>query len=86
MAFSKRTWKAREGVGLNKFSIDGAPAVTIKSTPDAVTQNGDTLSASNLNDLEDRIYNAVAGVENAVSSGLAGIKALTNDEIDSACK
>lgn len=86
MAFSKRTWKAREGVGLNKFSIDGAPAVTIKSTPDAVTQNGDTLSASNLNDLEDRIYNAVAGVENAVTSGFAGIKALTDAEIDSACQ
>lgn len=87
MAYQKRTWVPRLGTGLNKFSIDGAtPAVTIVSAPDSISQEGDQLNAAALNDLEDRIYNAVAGVENAVTSGFAGIKALTDAEIDSACQ
>ena len=64
MAFNKKTWKARQGLGLNKFSIDGATPVPITNQPDSVTQQGDALSAGNLNDLEDRIANAFDDVEN----------------------
>ena len=64
MAYSKKTWKARQGLGLNKFSIDGATPVPVVNQPDSVTQQGDALSAGNLNDLEDRIANAFDDVEN----------------------
>lgn len=63
MAYSKKTWKARQGLGLNKFSIDGATPVAIVNQPDSVTQQGDALSAGNLNDLEDRIASAFDDVE-----------------------
>lgn len=58
MAYNKKTWKARQGLGLNKFSIDGATPVPIINQPDSVTQQGDALSAGNLNDLEQRIADA----------------------------
>lgn len=58
MAFNKRTWKGRQGVGLNKFSINGATPVTVVNQPDSITEVGDALSAGNLNDLEDRIADA----------------------------
>lgn len=58
MAYSKKTWQGRQGVGLNKFSIDGATPVPIVNQPDSVTQQGDALSAGNLNDLENRIEDA----------------------------
>ena len=58
MAFVKRTWLARLGTGLNKFIIgekDAQDKQTLTNSPDSVTQEGDTISAQNLNDLEDRI-------------------------------
>jgi len=58
MAFNKRTWKGRQGVGLNKFSINGATPVPVVNQPDSITEVGDVLSAGNLNDLENRIDNA----------------------------
>lgn len=58
MAFNKRTWKGRQGVGLNKFSINGEAPVTVVNQPDSITEVGDALSAGNLNDLEDRIADA----------------------------
>lgn len=60
MAFTKRTWFARIGIGLNKFLIGGKDAQgkqTLTNSPDSVTQEGDVISADNLNDLEDRIEN-----------------------------
>ena len=60
MAFTKRTWLARIGTGLNKFIIgdkDGNNKQTLTNSPDSVSQQGDVISADNLNDLEDRIYN-----------------------------
>lgn len=78
MAFNKRTWKGRQGTGLNKFSINGATPVPVINQPDSVTEQGDALSAGNLNDLEDRIYDAfddiadgtqVVGKANADASG-----------------
>lgn len=58
MAFVKRNWLARIGIGLNKFIIgdkDGEGKQTLTNSPDSVTQQGDVISADNLNDLEDRI-------------------------------
>ena len=58
MAFTKRTWLARIGTGLNKFIIgekDANDKQTLTNSPDSVTQQGDVISADNLNDLEDRI-------------------------------
>jgi len=58
MAFIKRTWLARIGTGLNKFIIgekDGNNKQTLTNSPDSVTQQGDVISADNLNDLENRI-------------------------------
>lgn len=61
MAFVKRTWLARIGTGLNKFIIgdrDGNNKQTLTNSPDSVTQQGDVISAENLNDLEGRIETA----------------------------
>lgn len=61
MAFIKRTWLARIGTGLNKFIIgekDANDKQTLVNSPDSVTQQGDVISAENLNDLEDRIDEA----------------------------
>lgn len=58
MAFVKRTWLARIGTGLNKFIIgdkDANNKQTLTNSPDSVTQEGDVISADNLNDLESRI-------------------------------
>lgn len=58
MAFLKRTWLARLGTGLNKFLIGDKGAdgkQTLTNSPDTVVQEGDVISADNLNDLEDRI-------------------------------
>lgn len=56
--FDRRTWLARIGTGLNKFIIgakdaDGKQALV--NSPDTITQEGDVISAANLNDLEGRI-------------------------------
>lgn len=55
MAYNKRNWKARQGTGLNFFSIDGATPVPIVNQPTTLTEAGDALSAGNLNDWEQRI-------------------------------
>lgn len=58
MAFERRTWLARIGTGLNKFIIgakDAGGKQTLTNSPDSVTQQGDVISADNLNDLEERI-------------------------------
>lgn len=65
MAFLKRTWLARLGTGLNKFLIGDKGAdgkQTLTNSPDTVVQEGDVISADNLNDLEDRIDNGFTGV------------------------
>ena len=80
MAFNKRTWKGRQGTGLNKFSIDGATPVTVVNQPDSITEQGDALSAGNLNDLENRIYNEFAGVETPAVISNAEIDALFEEE------
>lgn len=61
MAFVKRNWLARIGLGLNKFIIgdkDSEGKQTLTNSPDSIAQEGDVISADNLNDLEERIADA----------------------------
>ena len=72
--FEKRTWLARVGTGLNKFIIGAKDAnnkQTLENAPDSVTQQGDVISADNLNDLEDRIETAVNTVYRTLGWKLA---------------
>lgn len=72
MAFIKRTWLARIGTGLNKFLIgtpDGQGKQTLTNSPDSVTQQGDVISADNLNDLEDRIEAGFNEKQDTLTSG-----------------
>lgn len=74
MAFLKRTWLARIGTGLNKFIIgekDAQNKQTLVNDPDSITQQGDTISAENLNDLEDRIEQGFIDANTALVNGLA---------------
>lgn len=58
MSFIKKTWLARIGVGLNRFRMNNSTDVVLESNPISVTQQGDQLSADNMNNLETRIGNA----------------------------
>lgn len=71
MAFIKKTWLARLGTGLNKFTVNGGNKVALDSAPDTITQEGTPLSAQNMNDLEDRIETAFTGVDTDLTN-LAG--------------
>lgn len=65
MAFEKRTWFARLGLGLNKFIIgdkDAEGKQELTNSPDSITQQGDVISADNLNDLENRIQAGFNGM------------------------
>lgn len=66
MAYERRTWYQRLGQGLNKFLIgekDAEGKQELTNAPDSITQQGDVISADNLNDLEDRIGNAFEGLK-----------------------
>lgn len=64
MAFIKKTWLARLGTGLNKFTVNNsASKISLDSAPDSITQEGTPLSAQNMNDLEGRIETAFTGVD-----------------------
>ena len=81
MAFVKRTWLARLGTGLNKFIIgekDAQNKQTLTNSPDSVTQEGDTISAQNLNDLEDRIEAGLNEKQDALTFDNAPTEGSTN--------
>ena len=81
MAFVKRTWLARLGIGLNKFIIgekDAQNKQTLTNSPDSVTQEGDTISAQNLNDLEDRIEAGLNEKQDALTFDNAPTEGSTN--------
>lgn len=84
MAFVKRTWLARIGIGLNKFLIgdkDSQGKQTLVNDPDTISQEGDVISADNLNDLEDRIESAVGSLETEVQ-GIRLTKVWENEHPD----
>ena len=80
MAYQRKTWKGRQGTGLNKFSINGATPVTVINQPDSITEQGDALSAGNMNDLEDRIANEFTVVETPVTISNAEIDSIFEEE------
>lgn len=83
MAFEKRTWLARIGTGLNKFIIgdkDANNKQTLTNSPDTVTQQGDVISAENLNDLEDRIDNEFTSQNTRISDNETAIGNLNNNK------
>ena len=64
MAFVKRTWKDRISEYPNRRTInDGTVTkqVTVARDEGVITEAGDSFSATNMNDLEERIYQAVRG-------------------------
>lgn len=82
MSFLKKTWLARIGVGLNRFRMNNSTDVVLESNPISVTQQGDQLSADNMNNLETRIGNAF----DEMAGNLAPIEvspASTNHAVDS---
>lgn len=66
MSFVQKTWKARTGTGLNKYSDGHGNTLTLTNTPDSVSQAGDSFTATNMNDLEGRIatgFSSLPGVK-----------------------
>ena len=64
MAFVTRTWKDRISEYPNRRTInDGTitKQVTVARDEGVITEAGDSFSATNMNDLEERIYQAVRG-------------------------
>lgn len=65
MAFVKKTWQARISEYPNRRTITDengvTKPVTVGRAEGVVTQEGDGFTASNMNDLEQRIYNAFSG-------------------------
>lgn len=66
--FIRREWFGRRGTGLNKFSINGGDPVEVVNNPTNVTEQGDPIDEDNLNDLENRIYNAFNANEQAIGN------------------
>ena len=64
MAFVKRTWKDRISEYPNRRTInDGTitKQVTVARDEGTITEVGDSFNATNMNDLETRIANAIGG-------------------------
>lgn len=64
MAFVKKTWKDRISDYPNRRVIDDgitSKVVTVSRSEGSVTEEGDAFNASNMNDLEQRIFNATRG-------------------------
>lgn len=82
ISYTKKTWVGRLGVGLNKYRIGAADLngrQTITSDPETVTQEGDAVSADNLNAFEGRIDQAFETLEGNLST-----EATTRAQDDSA--
>lgn len=70
MAYKKHEWKARQGVGLNKFRDQNGVLYEFESAPDEVTEPGTPFSAEWMNEMEDGI--AAAGITPLVSNAASG--------------
>ena len=72
MAFVKKTWKDRISEYPNRRTInDGyvTKQVTVARDEGTVTEAGDAFNASNMNDLENRIENAISGTQTPITAG-----------------
>lgn len=73
MAYNKHKWKARTGVGLNKFKDADGRVYEFTPAPDEVTEPGTPFSAEWMNEIEAGI--AAAGIIYAVCDTAAGTAA-----------
>lgn len=61
MAFEQKTWTARQGAGLNKYTdVNTGQVYELMNTPDSVIIQGDAFTAANMNGLEGRIADCFA--------------------------
>lgn len=70
MAYRKHEWKARQGVGLNKFRDQNGVLYEFESAPDEVTEPGTPFSSDWMNEMEAGI--AAAGITPLVSNAASG--------------
>ena len=70
MAYKKHEWKARQGVGLNKFRDQNGVLYEFESAPDEVTEPGTPFSSDWMNEMEEGI--AAAGITPLVSNAASG--------------
>ena len=72
MAFVKKTWQDRISQYPNRRTInDGniTKTVTVGRDEGTVTQQGDAFNATNMNDLENRIEEAIQGASDVYTGG-----------------
>lgn len=87
MAFVKKTWQARISEYPNRRTITDengvTKLVTVGRSEGAVSQEGDAFTASSMNDLEQRIYNAFSdmggGGLNATNLNVQTVEYTIND-------
>lgn len=73
MAFEQKTWTARQGTGLNKYTdVNTGQVYELMNTPDNVIIQGDAFTAANMNGLEERIASGFAEMAAAVPETLSG--------------
>lgn len=88
MAFSKKTWKDRVSQYINRRLLtdsDGnTQQVTVTRDEGSVTEAGDAFSASNMNDLEDRIDTAFGALTAADIPYDNTVSGLTADDVQEA--
>lgn len=78
MAFSKKTWKNRESEAPTRrkitYASDGtSEIVTIERSEGEVREVGDAFNALNMNDLEDRIEEGLASMDETVGSAITEV-------------
>lgn len=71
MAFSKKTWKNRISEYFNRYKMENASSGAVQTVflnldDGAVSQQGDVLDATSLNDLETRIDNEFTVLEGSL--------------------
>ena len=55
--YTKQTWTARVGEGLNKFTdANSGNTLILTSTPDSISEEGTPFTAERMNYIEDGIY------------------------------
>ena len=83
--FSPKTWKQRivEFPGRRRLDdTSSADVYDVSRAEGTVTQEGDGFTAANMNDLEQRINNAVNDLEQRINNAVNDVAGLSADEYD----
>lgn len=77
MAFEKKTWTDRISEYITRRKLTNVSTgteeiVDVERYEGEISQNGDAFSAANMNDLEDRIDEAITGVEDTLLTKING--------------